>query len=449
MTTTFDDLGLRKELVAALREQGLHIPTPVQQEAIPLLLEGRDAIVQAQTGTGKTFAFVLPALQRIDPEMPHTQALIVTPTRELAIQIHAEVRKLAPAAGVSALAVYGGQDVEAQIHRLQGTAQLIVATPGRLLDHLRRGTVSLASLSMLVLDEADQMLHFGFLNEVEDIIRQTPAERQTMLLSATMPGTVRKLAKSYLRSPADVRIRGRETTLEAICQIVVETTDRAKLQTLLDMLKRYRPQLAVLFCRTQIRVKKLTESLQTRGLNADELHGGLTQAQREDVMRRFREGSVQLLVATDVAARGLDIEGVTHVFNYDIPHDAESYIHRIGRTGRAGQSGFAFTLVAPRDSAYLQGIEHAIGTTLERKRDAEYRADEGPRTEAQRQVRGAASGLAHKRDGLTRDQGGRGSGGKTPTRGGRTMSPSRATQYGGPGRTAKQDGPRKGRGKRR
>ncbi|KIL39897.1 DEAD/DEAH box helicase [Gordoniibacillus kamchatkensis] len=410
----FAALGVRGELVAALREQGLTTPTPVQAQAIPELLAGRDAIVQAQTGTGKTLAFVLPLLQRVDPDKPYSQALIITPTRELAIQIYGEVAKLAPALDISSLPVYGGQDVVAQAHRLQGSgAHVIIGTPGRLGDHLRRETIDLSRLSVLVLDEADQMLALGFLDEVESIVRMTPTSRQTLLFSATMPEPVRRMAAAYLRQPADVRVRGRDITLEAIRQTLVETTDRAKQQTLLDLLKRYRPYLAVIFCRTKIRAKKLTEALRAHGLNVDELHGDLTQARREDVMRRFRSGDIRLLVATDVAARGLDVEGVTHVFNYDIPHDADSYIHRIGRTGRAGQRGFAFTLAAPRDSAFVQAIEKGIGTALERKSAAAFREPEQRSERGGPERRNGPGGQQRKQGGL-RTAGGRGAANPKP-----------------------------------
>jgi ATP-dependent RNA helicase DeaD len=367
MAKTFRSLGIRDELIEGLQKLGLTQPTPVQERAIPPAGAGRDVIVQAQTGTGKTLAFVLPILDKVDTSAPHVQALIITPTRELAIQITAEIRKLAPIIGASVLAAYGGQDVDAQIRKLQGAAHIVVGTPGRLLDHLRRGTIRLSRLSWLVLDEADQMLHMGFLSEVEDIIRQTPETRQTMLFSATMPEHVRRLAASYMRAPEDIRVEGKQVTVEGIRQIVVETTDRLKQATLISLLERYQPYLAVAFCRTKIRAKKLTDALQMAGWNVDELHGDLTQAKREQVMEKFRKAKLQILVATDVAARGLDIEGITHVFNYDIPHDAESYIHRIGRTGRAGKDGAAITLAAPKDRAELQRIEKEIGQTIERR----------------------------------------------------------------------------------
>jgi ATP-dependent RNA helicase DeaD len=372
MAITFKSLGIRPELLRSLQSHGIAVPTPVQEQAIPPLLSGADAIVQAQTGTGKTLAFLLPILEIINPQQSGVQALILTPTRELALQITSVAKQLAPSIGAGVLAVYGGQDVAAQVHKLKGGSHIVVATPGRLLDHLRRGTISLSSVSMLVLDEADQMLAMGFLAEVEDVIRQIPTRRQTMLFSATMPGAVRRLAANYMKQPEDVRIKGTQITLEDIHQIAVETTDRARQTTLFRMIETYRPYLAVVFCRTKIRAKKLNEALIANGFEADELHGDLTQAKREAVMKRFRDAKLQILVATDVAARGLDVEGVTHVFNYDLPLDTESYIHRIGRTGRAGQQGMAITLVAPKDRSALQLIERGISQTLERRSMTEF-----------------------------------------------------------------------------
>lgn len=367
MNAAFHSLGIRPELTDALQKHGITVPTPVQEKSIPHLLSGRDVIVQSQTGTGKTAAFVLPILQSIDSQEQAVQALIITPTRELAIQITAEIKKLAPAVGSAVLAVYGGQDVEGQIRKLKGATHIVVATPGRLLDHLRRNTIHLSSVAQLVIDEADQMLAMGFLNEVEEILRQTPNSRQTMLFSATLPDPVRKLAKQYLRDPEDIRIQGVQITLEGIKQFVIETTDRTKQQALIRMIEMDQPFLGVVFCRTKIRAKKLTEALIAHGMNVDELHGDLSQAKREFVMKRFRTADLQILVATDVAARGLDVEGITHVYNYDVPLDAETYIHRTGRTGRAGKTGTAITFAAPKDRIYLQKIEQGIGTVLERR----------------------------------------------------------------------------------
>jgi ATP-dependent RNA helicase DeaD len=370
--TSFSSLGISDKFVKRLKEEGVLSPTPVQEAAIPVLLSGRDLIAQAQTGTGKTLAFALPLLETFNPEANHVQGLIVTPTRELAIQITAELRKLAPLAGAHILAVYGGQDVEAQSRKLKGSPAIVVCTPGRLLDHMRRGTIDLKKVKKLVLDEADQMLHMGFLTEVEAIITALPVERQTMLFSATMPDGVKRLAHGYMNKPQDVRIQGKQVTLEEIKQFVVETTDRSKQATLFRMLELYQPFLAVIFCRTKLRAKKLTEAMQDHGFNVDELHGDLTQSKREQVMERFRKADLQFLVATDVAARGLDIEGVTHVFNYDIPLDPEWYIHRIGRTGRAKQTGTAITFVAPKDRGLLTKIEQGINTVLKRRSMEEF-----------------------------------------------------------------------------
>ncbi|MFE5322662.1 DEAD/DEAH box helicase [Paenibacillus sp. NPDC056579] len=368
----FAALGVSDELAEALNKHGYTEPTPIQQQAIPVVIAGEDVIAQAQTGTGKTLAFVLPILERIDARKNYTQALIVTPTRELAIQIAGEVQKWAPIKGIRVLAAYGGQDVERQLKKLEGTVHMIIATPGRLLDHLRRETVQLQRLSTLVLDEADQMLHMGFLNEVEEIIIQTSPKRQTLLFSATMPGPIRNLAKSYMRNPQEIKVKSKQVTLTEIEQIAVKTTDRGKQDALCRLIDEYRPYLAMIFCRTKLRASKLNEALQDRGYASDELHGDLTQAKREQVMKKFREAKIQLLVATDIAARGLDVEGITHVFNYDIPHDVESYIHRIGRTGRAGQRGMAVTMVAQRDQGTLEAIERGIHAELPRRT---FRAD--------------------------------------------------------------------------
>ncbi len=366
MSKSFAALGVQQELCEALSQNGINEPTAVQSQSIPRLFRGEDVIAQAQTGTGKTLAFALPMLQRIQTGKEQVQGLILTPTRELALQITVELKKLAPVVGATVLAAYGGQDVDAQIRKLQNSPHIVVATPGRLIDHMNRGTINLGKISMLVLDEADQMLHMGFLPEVESIIVQTPKARQTMLFSATMPDAVRRLAGEYMNEPADVTVQSRHVTLDSINQIVVETTDRGKQSALIHLLEQHTPYLAVVFCRTKVRAKKLNEALQDYGLVSDELHGDLTQAKREQVMRRFREARLQILVATDVAARGLDVEGVTHVYNYDMPLDAESYIHRIGRTGRAGQNGMAVTLATPYDTGKLAAVERGIQAALKR-----------------------------------------------------------------------------------
>ncbi|WP_435170933.1 DEAD/DEAH box helicase [Paenibacillus glycanilyticus] len=367
MSTEFISMGIIPELTDVLQSNGITSPTPVQKKAIPVLLSGQDVIAQAQTGTGKTIAFTLPILQRIDVEKEQVQALILTPTRELAIQITSELKKLAAAVGAKVLAAYGGQDVDAQIRKLNNSPHIVVATPGRLIDHMRRETINLGKLKMLVLDEADQMLHMGFLPEVQNIVEQTPRARQTMLFSATMPDQIKRLAENYMKTPVDIKIQSANVTLDNIKQLVIETTDRGRQKALISMIETQRPYLAVIFCRTKVRAKKLNKDLQDHGFESDELHGDLTQAKREQVMKRFRDAKLQILVATDVAARGLDVEGVTHVFNYDVPTDSEIYIHRIGRTGRAGQRGVAITIASPYDRGAVAHIERSINAVLERR----------------------------------------------------------------------------------
>ncbi|WZL71700.1 DEAD/DEAH box helicase [Clostridiaceae bacterium 35-E11] len=368
MKRNFDMLGISKKLVKTLNENGIEEPTPIQMQSIPALLTGKDVIAQAQTGTGKTLAFLLPIMEKIDVNKPFIQALIITPTRELAIQITVEARKLASTKGINILAAYGGQDVQQQIKKLKGDIHMVIGTPGRLLDHLRRGSIDFHQLSMLVLDEADQMLHMGFLKDVEEIIHQTAKKRQTMLFSATMPKEILALTSRYMIDATQIRIQSSNITLDEIKQVVIETTDRGKQDALCKVIDEYRPFMAIIFCRTKRRVSALNEGLQRRGYSSDELHGDLTQAKREKVMKAFRKLEIQFLVATDVAARGLDIEGLTHVMNYDIPEDAESYIHRIGRTGRAGQKGLAITFVTTKDQERLNEIEKKIKMTLKRRK---------------------------------------------------------------------------------
>ncbi|PGC31292.1 DEAD/DEAH box helicase [Bacillus pseudomycoides] len=364
----FLELGISETFNHTLRENGIAEATPIQEQAIPVVMAGKDIIGQAKTGTGKTLAFVLPILEKVDPTSSDVQALIVAPTRELALQITTEIEKmLVHQENINVLAIYGGQDVAQQMRKLKGNTHIVVATPGRLLDHLRRETIVLSNVSMLVLDEADQMLHFGFLYDIEDILEVTPESKQTMLFSATMPKDIKKLAKRYMKEPEMIRIQSEEVTVNTIKQRVIETTDRAKQDALRHVMDRDQPFLAVIFCRTKRRASKLYDDLKGYGYNCDELHGDLSQGKRERVMKSFRDAKIQYLIATDVAARGLDVEGVTHVFNYDIPEDVESYIHRIGRTGRAGGSGLAITFVAPKDEMYLKEIEKGIGATLQRQ----------------------------------------------------------------------------------
>lgn len=373
MNTDFTGLGIRREINDILRQMGITKPTEIQNEAIPVILAGKDVVGQSQTGTGKTLAFVLPILEKIDNTKPIIQAMIITPTRELALQITNEVTKIADQLDINVLSVYGGQDVDRQIKKLRGATHIVIGTPGRLMDHLRRKTIYLSGVSKLVLDEADQMLHLGFLDDVEELVRQTSTKRQTMLFSATMPSKVRGLAARYMHKPTDIRIQTPNITLDEIKQVIVEVPEPEKINKLCSLMEEYRPYLAIIFCHTKKRAMAVTGALVQKGYAADELHGDLSQPQREQVMRRFRDAKIQILVATDIAARGLDVEGVTHVFNYDVPRDVDSYIHRIGRTGRAGEKGMAITLIDPHEQPYVRMIEHGISVSIEKHKVSGHR----------------------------------------------------------------------------
>jgi ATP-dependent RNA helicase DeaD len=379
MSYDFLALGIRREVTSHLQQMGITEPTPIQAKAIPVAMVGKDLVAQAQTGTGKTLAFLLPIMENIDPGEPHVQALIVTPTRELALQIAKEAKKLGDRLAVNVLSLYGGHTLEKQINQLKRPTHIVVGTPGRLLDHVRRKHLSLAGVSKLVLDEADQMLQMAFMDDVEEIIRQTSGKRQTMLFSATMPPKIRSLAARYMDKPIDIRVQTHNVTLDEISQIIVETTQEEKTDRLCAMIDEYRPYLALVFCHTKQRAVSLNIALAQRGYEVDELHGDLSQTKREQVMKRFRAAKLQILVVTDIAARGLDIEGVTHIFNYDIPRDADTYIHRIGRTGRAGQTGTAVTFVAPGEHTYLRIIEQGIRASIKRQKAKEVKsiADNG------------------------------------------------------------------------
>lgn len=357
---TFQDLGISPGLCEALRSRGIKEATAVQERAIPVLRAGRDAIVQSQTGTGKTLAFLLPLLEKIKPQADVAQGLVVTPTRELAIQIAKVADYLGEALGVSSLVIYGGQDIERQKMKLRRQPQLIIGTPGRLLDHLRRGTLDLSHVNKVVLDEADEMMKLGFIEDVEVLLKASAGDRQFLLFSATVPDRVKALAAQFMRSPERIEIKGNHVILEDIEQVVLATTEEGKLDKLCGLINDEQPYLMMVFCHTKQRVHQLMMALAERGYLVDELHGDLTQTQRTLVLRRFRKAELQVLCATDIAARGLDIEGVTHVVSYDIPRDTESYIHRIGRTGRAGRQGKAITFVNARQYDRLRRIEAGI-----------------------------------------------------------------------------------------
>ena len=367
----FAALGLDARIVDALAALGYEEPTPVQREAIPPLLAGRDVLGQAATGTGKTAAFALPLLHLVTPDADprtRTAALILVPTRELAMQVAEAVHKYGKSLGVCAVPIYGGASMEAQLRSLKRGVDVVVATPGRALDHIRRKTLRLDAVKIVVLDEADEMLDMGFAEDLEAILENTPAERQTALFSATLPPRIAEIANKHLREPVRVRIdreivpAGSAPRVRQVAYIVGRAHKIATLGRVLDV---ENPTSAIVFCRTRTEVDELTESLNGRGYRAEALHGGLSQEQRDRVMKKFRANTVDLLIATDVAARGLDVQHVSHVVNYDVPSAAEAYVHRIGRTGRAGREGVAITLAEPREHRLLRNIEHQTKQKIE------------------------------------------------------------------------------------
>lgn len=365
---TFQDLNINKDALAILKKSSIYEPTPVQEAAIPVVRSGRDAIVQAPTGTGKTLAFLLPLFERMKSSVGVVQTLIVTPTRELTIQISKVAAGLGEAFDIKTLAIYGGQDIERQKQKLGRHPQLIIGTPGRLLDHLRHHTIDLSTANKIVLDEADEMLKLGFIEDVETLLSSLAADRQLVLFSATIPERVRKLAHRFMDKPEEIVIEAKNFTLDTIEQKIVDTTEENKLDKLCELINSYQPYLAMVFCHTKQRVHNVTMALAGRGYLVDELHGDLSQVQRTLVMKRFREAKLQILVTTDIAARGIDVEGVTHVFNYDIPQGTEDYIHRIGRTGRAGHDGVAVTFVNARQYEQLRRIEAGIKNRIDKER---------------------------------------------------------------------------------
>ena len=359
----FGSLGLSNALVSAITLLGYEEPTPVQRETIPLLLDGRDMLAQAATGTGKTAAFALPMLQRLAEGAGgrrRTRGLILVPTRELAMQLSEAIHKYARGSSLEVAPVYGGASMAQQVRALQRGADVVVATPGRALDHLRRGSLDLTSLEMLVLDEADEMLDMGFADDLEAILAATPEGRQTALFSATMPARILSIAQKHLRDPQRITVAhekpaaGKLPRVRQLAYIVSRAHKPAALQRVLDITS---PTSALVFCRTRLEVDELVETLTSHGYRAEGLHGGMQQRQRDVVMNRFRSGKTDLLVATDVAARGLDVAQLSHVFNYDLPSAPEAYVHRIGRTGRAGREGTAVTLMEPREHRHLRTIE--------------------------------------------------------------------------------------------
>ena len=362
----FAEIGVSEALCTLLKNRGISVPTPVQERAVPAMRAGRDVIAQAQTGTGKTLAFLLPVLEKIKPQGAVVQALVIAPTRELAIQIARVAEPLAALLGIGTVLVYGGADIERQKEKLRRHPQLVIGTPGRLLDHVRRGTLALGSVNKVVLDEADEMLKLGFIEDVETLLEHTAQDYQLALFSATMPERIVQLTKRFMHNPARIKIEGEHTTLENIEQIALSVNEGEKLDRLCASINEEAPYLAMVFCATKERTHALMMALAGRGYLVDALSGDLTQTQRAFVLRQFRAAKLQILCATDIAARGLDIEGVTHVYNYDLPPTVTDYIHRIGRTGRAGARGRAITLVTARQHEKLRKIEAALKERLAR-----------------------------------------------------------------------------------
>lgn len=363
--TKFDELELNPNILRAIEEMGFEEMSPIQAKAIPMILDGKDIVGQAQTGTGKTAAFGIPLMQKIDPRDRSLQAIVLCPTRELAIQVAEEIRKLGLFMhGIKVLPVYGGQEISKQIRSLKSGVQIIIGTPGRVMDHMRRKTVKFDGINTVVLDEADEMLNMGFREDIETILGQVPEDRQTVLFSATMPAPILEIARTYQKKAEMIRVVKKELTVPKIEQFYYEVTQKNKEDVLSRLLDMYNPKLSLVFCNTKKQVDELTAALQGRGYFAEGLHGDLKQQQRDRVMNSFRNGKTEILVATDVAARGIDVDNVEAVFNYDVPQDDEYYVHRIGRTGRAGREGRAFTLIVGREAYKLRDIMRYCKTKI-------------------------------------------------------------------------------------
>jgi ATP-dependent RNA helicase DeaD len=375
----FKDLGLAPEIQQALDELGYEEPSPIQEKAIPELLDGHDVIGQAQTGTGKTAAFGLPLLQYVDPSVDEVQAVVLTPTRELCIQVTQALRAYAEHLDVEIVAVFGGAPIKSQQAQLRAGAHVVVATVGRMMDLMGRRSLVLTAARYIVLDEADEMLDLGFIEDVEKILRMCPSGRQTALFSATMPPPVKRLAESYMYDPTTIKITPKQLTVDAIAQAFVEVAANEKAARLVELLKTEEPEQAIIFCRTKIGASKLEKTLKDKGLDVKALHGDMSQGSRDGVMIAFKDHRVRLLVATDIAARGLDIEHVTHVINFDVPASSEVYVHRIGRTGRVGRTGRAITFVTPAQREEIGRIERDVKTSIGEWESPEERMEHAPR----------------------------------------------------------------------
>ncbi len=367
MTPTFIELGLSPELLQAIDKLGFEQASPIQAAAIPPLMAGKDIVGQSQTGSGKTAAFGVPAVEKVDPQKREVQVLILCPTRELAVQVSEEIHKLAFfKRGILALPIYGGQSYERQFAGLRQGAQIVIGTPGRVMDHMRRGTLRLDKVKMAILDEADVMLNMGFRDDIELILQAVPAGRQTVFFSATMPGPIRELIEKYSREPQNVKIEQKAMTVPTVEQLYFEVDRRHKMELLMRLIDLHDLKLGIIFCNTKRMVDDLVDHLEAAGYQADRLHGDMTQNMRDRVMNKFRQSGLEFLVATDVAARGIDVDDVEVVFNYDLPYDPEDYVHRIGRTGRAGKSGRAISLVPYRELFQIKNIERFTNVRIQR-----------------------------------------------------------------------------------
>src|SRR5216110_1834348 len=363
----FSELGLSAEVLKAIDKLGFEQTAPIQASAIPILMAGRDVVGQSQTGSGKTAAFAIPAIEKVDLQLRAVQVLVLCPTRELAVQVSEEVHKLAQfKRGVHALPIYGGQSYDRQLYGLRQGAQIIIGTPGRVMDHMRRGTLRLDALKMVILDEVDVMLNMGFRDDIEVILQATPRERQTVFFSATIPRPIQQLIEKYARNPQNVRIEQKELTVPTVEQAYYEVDRRFKVELLTRLIDIHDLKLGIIFCNTKRMVDDLVDHLNAQGYSADRLHGDMSQNLRDRVMNKFRKSGLEFLVATDVAARGIDVEDIEVVFNYDLPYDGEDYVHRIGRTGRKGRSGRAISFAAGREVFQIRNIERYTNTRIHR-----------------------------------------------------------------------------------
>lgn len=356
----FIKLGIKEELVNKLSDRYITDPTPIQTKAIPLILKNRDIIGKAQTGTGKTLAFALPIVQDLDRSIGTTQALILTPTRELAKQIVEEFENLMKGTDLSVVALYGGHSADSQSNKLKNNAQVVVGTPGRILEHLREGNTNFKHLGKIVIDEADQMMTFGFLEDIELIFSKVPKRKNILIFSATIPDKIRKLARRVMSNPVDIDLSPKQLLIEDVRQVAVRTTEERKSDTLSMVLQEFNPFMAIIFCKSRERADKLHEYMYQQGLDVEILHGEFSQKKRETILKKFRELKFPFLVTTDITARGMDIEGVTHVVNYDVPAEVEYFVHRVGRTGRAGEKGTAITLISDKDQTRMDKIKKAL-----------------------------------------------------------------------------------------